>query len=234
MFEPELLRASCSTFVLSLTKSHAAAGAIRHARSPQSAPRNRAIREARSPQRFFGDVEPHSESDPTLTILAEGSPHAFKLARRHSESDSTRAILAEGSSASFKIRTAPLRERSDTHNPAEWVHPASAARSIRKKSDLKAASLGGLGCVRWAQGRLVSRVSCILEVSMVFLAQRFQKRRCLMLLVECDALWRENDAICRQSCNVGRNDVFCRRPLPPAWLRLGRLRLDCVSEAASA
>ena len=40
-----------------------------------------------------------------------------KIARRHSESASTRTISAEGSSGSRQMRTAPQRERSDTHDP---------------------------------------------------------------------------------------------------------------------
>ena len=39
-----------------------------------------------------------------------------KIARRHSESASTRTISAEGSSGSRQMRTAPQRERSDTHD----------------------------------------------------------------------------------------------------------------------
>ena len=40
-----------------------------------------------------------------------------KFARRHSESASTRRISAEGSPRSRQIRTAPQRERFDTHDP---------------------------------------------------------------------------------------------------------------------
>ena len=56
----------------------------------------RAIRHARSPQRV------HQAQD--------------KFARRHSESASTRRISAEGSPRSRQIRTAPQRERFDTHD----------------------------------------------------------------------------------------------------------------------
>ena len=53
-----------------------------------------------------------------------------KFARRHSESDPTRTIPAEGSSATWKIRTAPQRERSDTHDPRRgFVPPAPAKRA---------------------------------------------------------------------------------------------------------
>ena len=57
----------------------------------------RALRHARSPQRV------HRAQD--------------KFARRHSESASTRTISAEGSPRSRQIRTAPQRERFDTHDP---------------------------------------------------------------------------------------------------------------------
>ena len=56
----------------------------------------RALRHARSPQRV------HRAQD--------------KFARRHSESASTRTISAEGSPRSRQIRTAPQRERFDTHD----------------------------------------------------------------------------------------------------------------------
>ena len=136
-------------------KSHGAtARALRHARSPQRVHRAQDRRARR-----------HSESDPTRTISAEGSPrprqirtapqrerfdthdlrrgfakvktnshgataralrHAGspqrvrrdqdRFARRHSESASTRTISAEGSPRSRQIRTAPQRERFDTHD----------------------------------------------------------------------------------------------------------------------
>ena len=57
----------------------------------------RAIRHARSPQRVHR--------------RAQG------CARHHSESDPTRTIPAEGSPASSRMGTAPQRERSDTHDP---------------------------------------------------------------------------------------------------------------------
>ena len=56
----------------------------------------RALRHARSPQRVRRDQD--------------------RFARRHSESASTRTIPAEGSSGSRQIRTAPQRERFDTHD----------------------------------------------------------------------------------------------------------------------
>ena len=56
----------------------------------------RALRHARSPQRVRRAQD--------------------RFARRHSESASTRTISAEGSSGSRQIRTAPQRERFDTHD----------------------------------------------------------------------------------------------------------------------
>ena len=60
----------------------------------------RAIRHARSPQRVHRDQD--------------------RFARRRSESDPTRTILAEGSPRPRQMRTAPQRERSDTHDPRKW------------------------------------------------------------------------------------------------------------------
>ena len=57
----------------------------------------RALGHARSPQRARRDQD--------------------KFARRHSESASTRTIPAEGLPRSRRIRTAPQRERFDTHDP---------------------------------------------------------------------------------------------------------------------
>ena len=87
------------------TNSHgAAARALRHARSPQ--------RVHRAQDKF---ARRHSESASTRTISAEGSPRS-RQTRRRSESASTRTISAEGSSGSRQIRTAPQRERFDTHD----------------------------------------------------------------------------------------------------------------------
>ena len=77
----------------------------------------RALRHARSPQRV------HRAQD--------------RCARRHSESDPTRTIPAEGSSGSRQIRTAPQRERSDTHDPRRGFAKVktnshgAAARALR-------------------------------------------------------------------------------------------------------
>ena len=61
-----------------------------------------------------------------------------KIARRHSESASTRTISAEGSSGSRQMRTAPQRERSDTHDPRRGFiglktnSHGAAARALRR------------------------------------------------------------------------------------------------------
>ena len=59
-----------------------------------------------------------------------------KIARRHSESASTRTISVEGSSGSRQIRTAPQRERFDTHDlrrgfVALKTNSYGAARALR-------------------------------------------------------------------------------------------------------
>ena len=81
----------------------------------------------------------HSESAPTRTIPAEGSPasvHMVSRALRHARSPQRvrwRAFKferrsAEGSSASFQIRSAPQRERSDTRDPRRGFIPQMPAR----------------------------------------------------------------------------------------------------------
>ena len=80
----------------------------------------RAIRHARSPQRVHRAQDKfarrHSESASTRTPqrVRQGQD---KFARRHSESASTRTISAEGSPRPRQMRTAPQRERFDTHDP---------------------------------------------------------------------------------------------------------------------
>ena len=77
----------------------------------------RALRHARSPQRVRRAQD--------------------KFARRRSESASTRTIPAEGSSGSRQIRTAPQRERFDTHGPRRGFiglktnSHGAAARALR-------------------------------------------------------------------------------------------------------
>ena len=101
MFEPELPRTRGES---NRDRGIAKAGvqttrqlpkAVSRARNSHGATA-RALRHARSPQR-----------------VRQGQD---KFARRHSESASTRTIPAEGSSGSRQIRTAPQRERFDTHD----------------------------------------------------------------------------------------------------------------------
>ena len=90
-------------FAIHVQNLHGATtGAIRRARNPQRVRCSHgattgAIRHARSPQRVRCSCG--------------------KFARCHNGSHSTRTIPAKGSTRVFKIRTAPQRERSDTHDP---------------------------------------------------------------------------------------------------------------------
>ena len=77
----------------------------------------RALRHARSPQRV------HRAQD--------------KFARRHSESASTRTISAEGSPRSRQIRTAPQRERFDTHDLRRGVRFVSSCRAYPRQKKKK-------------------------------------------------------------------------------------------------
>ena len=77
----------------------------------------RALRHARSPQRL------HRAQD--------------KFARRRSESASTRTIPAEGSSGSRQIRTAPQRERFDTHDLRRGVRFVSSRRAYPRHKTKK-------------------------------------------------------------------------------------------------
>ena len=77
----------------------------------------RALRHARSPQRV------HRAQD--------------KFARRHSESASTRTISAEGSPRSRQMRTAPQRERFDTHDLRRGVRFVSSCRAYPRQKKKK-------------------------------------------------------------------------------------------------
>ena len=77
----------------------------------------RALRHARSPQRVRRAQD--------------------KFARRHSESASTRTIPAEGSSGSRQIRTAPQRERFDTHDLRRGVRFVSSRRAYPRHKKKK-------------------------------------------------------------------------------------------------
>ena len=86
----------------------------------------RAIRHARSPQSVHRDQD--------------------RFARRHSESDPTRTIPAERSPRPRQIRTAPQRERSDTHDPRRGFTATktdlrgATARAIRRARSLRRVS----------------------------------------------------------------------------------------------
>ena len=126
------------------TNSHGAtARALRHARSPQrvrrvpdtfarrhsesastrtisaeGSPSSRHMRTA--PQRV-AELKTHSHGATARALRHAQSPQRVRraqdtFARRHSESASTRTISAEGLPSSRQVRTAPQRERFDTHD----------------------------------------------------------------------------------------------------------------------
>ena len=72
-------------------------------------------------RRGFAELKTHSHGATATALRHTRSPQRVrraqdKFARRHSESSSTRTISAEGSPSSSQIRTAPQRERFDTHD----------------------------------------------------------------------------------------------------------------------
>ena len=75
----------------------------------------RAIRHARSRRGFIG-LKTNSHGATARALRHAGSPQRVRQGQRHSESASTRTIPAEGSPRSRQIRTAPQRERFDTHD----------------------------------------------------------------------------------------------------------------------
>ena len=98
--------------------------------SAEGSPRSRQIRTApqrerfdtHGPRRGFIGLKTNSHGATARALRHARSPQRArraqdKFARRHSESASTRTIPAEGSSGSRQIRTAPQRERFDTHDP---------------------------------------------------------------------------------------------------------------------
>ena len=98
IFQPELQEhAPRTTFVLKSCDFQAGAAADKGGIEPGTAGLRK---QARAPRDNF--QKPFREQE---------------IARRHSESASTRTISAEGSSGSRQMRTAPQRERSDTHDP---------------------------------------------------------------------------------------------------------------------
>ena len=97
--------------------------------SAEGSPRPRQIRTAPQRERFdaqdlrrgFAKVKTNSHGATARALRHARSPQRVRrdqdrFARRHSESASTRTIPAEGSSGSRQIRTAPQRERFDTHD----------------------------------------------------------------------------------------------------------------------
>ena len=95
----------------------------------RGSPRSRQIRTAPQRERFdtqnlrrgFAKVKTNSHGATARALRHARSPQRVrqgqdKFARRHSESASTRTISAEGSPRSRQIRTAPQRERFDTHD----------------------------------------------------------------------------------------------------------------------
>ena len=97
--------------------------------SAEGSPRSRQIRTAPQRERFdthdlrrgFIGLKTNSHGAAARALRHAGSPQRVrqgqdKFARRHSESASTRTISAEGSPRSRQIRTAPQRERFDTHD----------------------------------------------------------------------------------------------------------------------
>ena len=98
--------------------------------SAEGSPRSRQIRTAPQRERFdthdphrgFIGLKTNSHGATARALRHARSPQRVhraqdKFARRHSESASTRTISAEGSPRSRQIRTAPQRERFDTHDP---------------------------------------------------------------------------------------------------------------------
>ena len=95
--------------------------------SAEGSPRSRQIRTAPQRERFdthrgFIGLKTNSHGATARALRHAGSPQRVrqgqdKFARRHSESASTRTISAERSPRSRQIRTAPQRERFDTHDP---------------------------------------------------------------------------------------------------------------------
>ena len=82
---------------------------------------------------------------PEVRERASHTTFVLNFNENHSESDPTRTIPAEGSSASVQTRTAPQRERSDTHDARRGFigqransHGATA-RAIRHAQSLQRA-----------------------------------------------------------------------------------------------
>ena len=113
IFQPELQEhAPRTTFVLKSCDFQAGAAADQGGIEPATAGLRK---QARKPRDNF--QRPFREQE---------------FARRHSESASTRTISAEGSLRLRQIRTAPQRERVDTHDPRKGSR--AACRNLKKST----------------------------------------------------------------------------------------------------
>ena len=121
---PQRVRRAQETFARRHSES-----ASRHTISAEGSPSSRHIRAAPQRERFdthdlrrgFAELETHSHGATARALRHAQSPQRVRraqdtFARRHSESASTRTISAEGSPSSRQVRTAPQRERFDTHD----------------------------------------------------------------------------------------------------------------------
>ena len=118
--------------------------------SAEGSPRPRQIRGApqrerfdtHDPRRGFIGLKTNSHGATARALRHARSPQRVrraqdKFARRHSESASTRTISAEGSSGSRQIRTAPQRERLDTHDLRRGVRFVSSCRAYPRQKKKK-------------------------------------------------------------------------------------------------
>ena len=118
--------------------------------SAEGSPRSRQIRTAPQRERFdthdlrrgFAKVKTNSHGATARALRHARSPQMVrqgqdKFARRHSESASTRTISAEGSPRSRQIRTAPQRERFDTHDLRRGVRFVSSRRAYPRHKKKK-------------------------------------------------------------------------------------------------
>ena len=118
--------------------------------SAEGSPRSRQIRTAPQRERFdthdlrrgFAATKTDSRGATARALRHARSPQKVhraqdKFARRHSESASTRTISAEGSPRSRQIRTAPQRERFDTHDLRRRVRFVSSCRAYPRQKKKK-------------------------------------------------------------------------------------------------
>ena len=118
--------------------------------SAEGSPRSRQIRTAPQRERFdthdlrrgFIGLKTKTHGATARALRHARSPQRVrraqdKFARRHSESASTRTISAEGSSGSRQIRTAPQRERFDTHDLRRGVRFVSSRRAYPRHKKKK-------------------------------------------------------------------------------------------------